>query len=453
MIEKYNLYRRTFFIAFWLMQCFGFIAEEILPPLNVLRSTTFLLCDMVFFLLGILCLIENRDKGDNIVFFSFIAISCISTLFINREGLLMLFNGMRDFLGLIFVIPIFRYFFNARYGGKDFIKTFDKHLFIYLCIQAVCITWQFIKYGANDHGGGSMGNGASGLASTCIYFASYYLMTKRWDSALSYGANLWKNRILIFLLYPSFLNETKISFIFLICYFLLLLKIDKTAVRKFLIAIPALIGVLAIVFPIYLDVTDQDADRVLSKEFFDEYLLGGQELDRMVEVALMIQDEIIVIDETDLWSVDIPRFTKILWLPQTLESADGGMTFGAGLGQFKGGSSVKMSKFAQENQWGLLGSRPWMFFVIVQIGVIGFIWYILSVYHILNFKHNSYDFAKNIKIYLSVILLLILFYNESLRSFQFCSVIFYIILFASTTFKVSDKSKRSLSNDAYNFSL
>lgn len=444
MIDRYKLYFRTFLITFWVAQCFGFVSEELLPPINALRSPVLFLCDMVILLLGIVTLRINRNKGDNRVVGSFAVIAVVSTLLVNREGFLMLFNGLRDFIGLLFILPILRYFFTCRKGGESYVRSFDRQLMVYLWLQAVCVTWQFIKYGAGDNVGGTMGEGASGVVSTCIYFVSFYLMTKRWDANKSYFHNLWNNFILVFLLYPSFLNETKISFIFLLCYFLLLMKLDRTAVRKFVVAIPALFAILAILFPIYLDVTDQDADRVLSEEFFDDYLFGGEDLDRMVEVALLVQDGTIEIDASDVWSVDIPRFTKILWLPQTLEDSKGGMIFGAGLGQFKGGQSVEMSRFAKDNQWALLGSRPWSFFVIVQLGLLGFIWYIATAVRILNYKRLSYAFAKNIKIYLTVILFLILFYNESLRTFQFCTILFYIAFFAS--FKFSDEDKMQSTN-------
>lgn len=443
MIDRYKLYCRTFLITFWVTQCFGFVSEELLPPLNALRSQVMLLCDMVILILGIVTLRINRNKGDNWVVGSFALIAAVSTLLINREGILTLFNGMRDFIGLLFILPILRYFFTCRKGGEIYVRSFDRQLMIYLWLQAVCVTWQFVKYGAGDAVGGSMGYGSSGIVSTCIYFVSFYLMTKRWDASKGYFRNLWNNFILVFLLYPSFLNETKISFIFLLCYFLLLIKLDRAAVRKFVIAIPALFAILAILFPIYLDVTDQEADRVLSEEFLDDYLLGGDDVERMVEIALMIQDGTIEIEATDFWSVDIPRFTKILWLPQTLEDSRGGMIFGAGLGQFKGGQSVEMSQFAKDNQWMLLGSRPWLFFVIVQLGIIGALWYFGAMGWIINYKNKSYDFSKNIKVYLTVILLLILFYNESLRFFQFCGILFYISLYA--TIKVSQEGDESLS--------
>lgn len=449
MIDKYKLYRRLFLTTFWVVQCFGFVAEELLHPLEGLRSPLFFLCDIIIVILGIATMRENHNKTDNRIVAAFFIIAIVTTLFVNHEGVVMLINGTRDFIGLLFVFPILRYLMTVSgERGERFVKSFDRQLIIYLLIQAVCVTWQFVKYGANDHGGGSMGNGASGVVSTSIYFASYYLMTKRWNPDKNYFRNLWDNKLLVILLFPSFLNETKISFIFLLCYFILLIKLDRTATKKIIIAIPVLIVVLIGLGSVYFDVTDQNADEVLSQEFFDGYLFGGDDLERMTEVALLVQDGTIEIDATDVWSVDIPRFTKILWLPNTLEDCRGGMIFGAGLGQFKGGRSLDMSRFARENHWALLGSRPWMFFVIIQIGLIGFLWYLLTAWHnILAYKHKSYEFAKNIKVYLTVILSLILFYNESLRSFQFCVILFYIALYA--TVKIGNNEEETSSSTTH----
>lgn len=443
MIDKYNLYYRLFMTAFWVMQCFGFVSEELLPPLENARSLVYLLCDIIIFLVGIAAIRENDNKGDRRVAVSFLIIAVVSTIIVNREGVTSLINGSRDFFGLIFILPILRYFFTSDKGNEHFIKVFDRQLYIYLWLQAVCITWQFIKYGVGDHGGGTMGFGASGTASTCIYFVSYYLMTKRWNEDRNYFRNIANNWVLVFLLYPSFLNETKISFIFLMCYFLLLIKIDKKTIKYFVIAIPAMIVILIGLWGVYLDITDQDADELTSQEFYDNYLFGGDDLDRMIEVGLLVQDGTIEIDQSDVWSVDIPRFSKIVMLPILFDDCNGGALLGAGLGQFKGGTTMEMSRFAKDNQWLLLGSRPWLFFVLVQLGAIGLVWFIIDMGWILNYKKRTYAYSKNIKIYLTVILALTFLYNDSLRFFQYCTILFFIDLFATLKVEKSDEEETS----------
>lgn len=431
MIDKYKLYYRLFIVAFWTMQCFGFVSEELLPPLAKLRSVIYFLCDAIVLFVAIAVMKENKNKGDNRVVYGFVIIAIVSSLLVNRESIATVVNGARGFFGLLFILPILRYLFTNRHGGERFVGSFDRQLFVYLWLQAFCITIQFAKYGAGDLVGGTMGNGASGTVSTCICFVSYYLMTKRWDDNLSYGRNIGKNWILVFLLYPVFLNETKISFIFLFCYFLLLLKLNKQSIKYLIVAVPVMIVVLVGLGGVYLDVTDQEADDLTSSEFYENYLLGGDDLERMVEVALLVQDGTIEIDATDVWSVDIPRFTKILWLPSTLESAKGGMLLGAGLGQFKGGTTLEASQFARENHWMLLGSRPWSFYVIIQLGLIGLVWFFVAMARIINYKSKTYGYAKNIKVFISIIVFLSLFYNDSFIFFQYCTILFYIVTYSS----------------------
>lgn len=431
MIDKYKLYYRLFIAAFWIMQCFGFVTEELLPPLASLRSAVYFICDAILLLVGVAAMRENRNTGDNRVAYCFIAIAVISSWLVNREGIATVVNGARGFFGLLFILPILRYLFENRQGGERFVRSFDRQLFVYLWLQAICITIQFVKYGAGDAVGGTMGYGASGTVSTCICFVSYYLMTKRWNENLSYGRNIGRNWVLIFLLYPVFLNETKISFIFLFCYFLLLLKLNKQSIKHLIIAIPLMIVVLIGLGGVYLDVTDQEAADLTSSEFYDNYLFGGDDLERMVEVALLVQDGTIEIDESDMWSVDIPRFTKLLELPTTLKPTKGGMTLGAGLGQFKGGTTMEASKFARDNHWMLLGSRPWSFYVIIQLGLVGLVWFFVAIARIINYKSKTYSYAKNIKLFLTVIILLSLFYNDSLIFFQYCTILFYIVTFSS----------------------
>ena len=82
----------------------------------------------------------------------------------------------------------------------------------------------------------------------------------------NYWQSLKKNKEYFLLLLPTFFNETKISFIFVLCYLVLLMKIQWKSMRKLLLASPLLIALIIGLFYAYLDFTDQDADRVLSYE-------------------------------------------------------------------------------------------------------------------------------------------------------------------------------------------
>lgn len=421
MIEKYKFYSTVFFIVFWVTACYGFVSEELMGFLMKVRSLAFIGGDAVFVMLGLLTI---RNRKDLWVAGTFFAIALISTIFVNHEGYGNMANGMRDFIGLLFAVPVFRYFITSK-NGTRFIKSFDKQLIVFLCLQAVCLVWQFLRYGANDHGGGTLGNGGSGTISMIIYTLSFYLVSKRWDNEKSYIRNLLDNKWFVLLLFPTFLNETKISFILFLMYFVLLAPINwKTVKRVFLFSPLIFVGLLLLGWA-YFAATNQDPEDLLTGDYFQEYFVG-LDPDEIIEVALKLQDEEIEVDPDEWWTVDIPRFMKLFELPDALHDTRGGMMLGAGLGQFKGGTLLDQTNFGKKYKWLTNGSRPWSFFLLLQLGYIGLIWFAWATFVQLDFKHENRANDKNIKIFLLLDIILMLFYNDSLRVLPMCIVLFYI---------------------------
>lgn len=412
-----------FIVIFWITMTFGFVAEELLPVLEPLRPMVFLLADGLALLLGVATI---RQKGDLLVLVSYAAIAFLSTVVINHGSMMQLLNGSRDFIGLLFMIPALRYFLTSRHS-EEFRLSFDKQLRIWLWLQAVCITWQFIRYGANDHGGGSMGYGSSGIVSMLIYLVSFYLITRHWN-ADSYWESLRRNKEYVFLLFPTFLNETKASFIMLVIYFLLLVKVDRKFVIRMAVGVP--VGIVAFigVGMMYFNITGQKAEEVLSEEFFTNYFYG-EDLDFLVEVGLMLQDDEIEVDPEQWWVNDIPRFAKIaLVIPILKNDTAGGVWWGAGVGQFKGSSVVGLTKFASKNQWLMFGSKVMIFFMLVQLGIIGLIWFIIVITRDLFPRKGSLPYSLQVQLFITADMLLIYLYNDSIRVLAFCMVFFYLSL-------------------------
>lgn len=418
MIEKYKAFTGLFFGALWVLFCFGFVAEELIPPLEPLRSFVFLLCDIVFLGLGLFTL---RSKRDIIVVVTFLVLTVVSSR-LNHLSVVYVVNGARDFFGLLFAIPIICYLLKSKHRDK-FIESFDKQLFVFLVMQAFCLVWQFIRYGANDHGGGSMGNGYSGIVSTLIYIVSFYLVSKRWNFN-NYWLNVSNNKVYFLLLLPTFLNETKISFIFLMAYFLLLMRVEWKTVFKVFVSIPLIIvGMVGAGFA-YLTITHQTFEDVFTHSAMDDYMVG-EDPEELIDLAVAIQDEIY--DEEDIGLIDIPRFSKLLLVPEALPDSEGGVLLGAGVGQFKGGSVLQLTEYAERWNWLLSGSIPFVFFILIQLGLVGVAWMFFVLFTAL-LPRSSTLLGKNIKIFLWLIILLLMFYNDSLRFFPLCFVLFYIAL-------------------------
>ena len=420
MVERYKLYYWIFVVTFWVTYCWGFVAEEFCPPLTSVSNAVTTLGEFTIFALGI---ITVRKTGDVVILVSYFVLAFLSTIMVNHIPVGTMINGTREFVGLLCVVPILRYFLTSEYRA-EFRRKMDRQLEIWLWIQAFCVTEQFLRYGANDHGGGSMGNGSSGLVSMSIYFISFYLVSRRWD-ADNYFRSLKENIKYIILLYPSFLNETKISFILFVCYFALLMKFDKRLLLKTIYIVPASAIALVGVGWAYFEATEQDADRVLSEEFFTDYLYGA-DLGEVVDMAIMVQTGEMEVDPSQWWTVDVPRFAKLVLISPILEEEPGGTLLGAGVGQFKGAASGSQTRFAKMNQWVLNATRPMLFEIFVQLGYLGLVWYFCTICYRLFTRNRRHPLSRQIQVLFGVATFVMLFYNQAFAILQFCLTAFYI---------------------------
>lgn len=403
-------------MLFWVWCTFGFISEEVIPFMGSLKSGLFFLIDIALMLLGLIVL---KNKWDIIYVCSFLALSYWITCLYNGYDFVFYFNGLREFVYLLWIVPILRYIYDGC-SGDEFEKKFDKHLFIFLIIQAICVTFQFVKYGANDHGGGSMGNGFSGVVSILIYLISFYLAKKRMDPE-NYVASLIKNKWLIILLFPTFLNETKISFILLMMYFVLLLPISKKSMIKLAFMLPILSVLLYLVFHLYMTTTQSQFD-ITSGDFLEAYFYAEED-DDIVEWVSVLQErgEDFVGDGT----FDIPRFTKYMMIPDLNEYYPGHDITGYGVGHFKGGTMIKSSKFYLDNEWLLRGSIPYGYHAYIQIGLFAIIYFVWLLFRFLGLKKGDKK-EHGIIIYITIITVLIMLYNDFFRFGPLCIAFLYI---------------------------
>lgn len=418
MVDKYKLIAGILFTALWIQLCWGFICTDIAPVLERSQNYINLLLDGVYVVLGLSVI---RARRDLIVFGSFVLIASVSA-YLNHQGALEFFNGSRGFIGILFVPPIIRCLVSS-YQGKWFVEKMDRMLYVFLWIQVFCIGSQFLRFGAGDHGGGSFGNGYSGMVSTLIYVISFYLMNKRWDENESYLNNLWANMVLIFLLFPTFLNETKISFLYFIGYFVLLMRIDRRFIIRLALSTPLMVILFLGIGYVYLTATDTDSE-TYDAEFFNNYLIG-EDIEQLVEIAIAVQEEDI---ETDnLWVVDLPRYGRLLFVPDALSTTGGGMLLGAGIGQFKGGSLVSLTPFARKYNWLLRGSLTMLFFSVIELGIVGLVWILCSIYSLI-LARNCRPRAGNIMFYSAMVVALIFVYDNQLRYPIDCIIMFYIFM-------------------------
>ena len=395
---------------------FGFIEQVILPFLSGMRSALFFVIDFILLFFGLLCL---KRKSDKIFVCSFLAVSYYITCAHCESSFVFYVNGLRDFAYIICIVPFLRYLYQSKIAD-EFVRKMDKTLYVFLVVQAFCVFFQFIKYGANDHGGGSMGLGFSGIVSMMIYLISFYLMKKKMTPN-NYWQSIIRNKWLVILLLPTFFNETKISFIFLPLYFLLLLPLNKTTIVKMLFAVPLIAFVMYMLFNVYLSVTGADDD-ILTLEYYTEmYLMAGEDND-IVDWVEFLHDhgEELAIDGSN----DIPRFTKYMMIPELNAYYPGHDITGYGIGHFKGGTTIENSKFYIDNEWLLKGSIPYGYHFYIQLGLFSIIFFVWLWWILCGFKQPNSKVDVGIIVYVGVMTILVLFYNDF---FRYCLLSFVFI--------------------------
>lgn len=401
MLDKDRLIFRLMCCAFWIMGTVGFVCTDLFTALIPARTYIEILVEAVVIAMGVATIRNRRDVWVVITFVLLVVAAAV----INGQTPISYLNGCRQFLGLLFIPPVVRYVLLSPYA-RDFVRSFDRQLYIFLWLQVVCIGSQFLRYGAGDHGGGTLGNYFSGAISTIIYLISFYLMNKRWDRSKSYIKNLLDNKWLVILLMPTFFNETKVSLVFFVAYFVLLMKIDKAFILRLIISSPLV--VVAAGFSWYAYASTVNTQNV-NADYFMDYLVG-LELDDYIELSMMVHDEDI---ETDnIWTMDLPRIGRFIAVPGALKDCAGGMLLGPGVGQFKGGSKVAQTGFAVKYAWLLDGSPIYIFFLIMQLGILGVIWGFWAVFSLcLTPDHHQRNL--NIKFYVAMVMILIMIYNTS----------------------------------------
>ena len=432
--EKRFILQRLFFIGFWLATCTGFVSDLLWGPVvtgTPLRTISQLIVDLLIFFLA-LC--TSRKWVDLIAVASFIVIAVVSGFIVNNDSLVVWLNGMRYFLPLLCLPPILRYFWETEYRHDLFVKSLDKQLYLFLWLQVPTVLFQFFTHGAGDYVGGTFGGWFSGILSFTVYYTSFYLLNKRIDRN-NILQSIYKNWTLVFLLFPTFLNETKISFVLIIFYFLLLLPMDRKYIIRMTFLAPVIILLVAVGSYFYSSTVDESQGKLkLDPEFFEEYLDADlDDLDGAMDYAEKNYEE----------SFDIPRFAKLAIMPMVFNAHPGHNLFGFGLSLFRHGQVVDAADFYNEYDWLLRGTNPQVMATALQLGIIGSIWFVLFFIYLLLIKPPLYPKRNlNIQAYYILAFFIILIYADFWAYPNFCYVLFSF-LFLSWEKDVEEKQPPS----------
>lgn len=417
--SKSTFIERALFIWAWCISGIGFLHQQFfMGEYDSIIQMVNLAGDATIMLLALVCL---RDKTDLAFIVSYFVISYASTCMSNGQGVVVWLNGSRNYFGLLFAPPVLRYIWSDRARHDSFVGKLDKHLLVFLILQAITMTYQFFRYGPGDSVGGIFGY-FSGIASITIFCASFYLVHKRIDPK-HFARGLAENWLYVFLLFPVFLNETKISLVLIVLYFLLQMPFDKKMIIRSLIFVPIVLFLLGVGVYFYMNVNKQTAGTDLfSEDFFVEYLL--QDIDEAQSSANY------GLDTEDSALPDVPRLTKIMFMPYINMEHPGHEMLGYGVGLLKGGSTLEHTDMYNEYDWLIIGTVPMIFNIYIQLGFVGSVW--LTLLFISWFVRRPALYRKrslNIQLFALAIILALLVYADYWREmcFSFPIILFFFL--------------------------
>lgn len=389
-----NLQKWVFVILLFASTLTGFLSAGS-------KTMLYVIYDGLIIFLAITSLRYLRGRLILVVLF---IIGCIAVnLSYSSDDFMYSMNGVREILILIGIsIFLHKVFADDNEDiAEQYIEIFRKFAVFFLMVQLPVAFMQFHQHGPSDWVGGTFGNKGSGvltLSIVClIFFASDYVQSNT-------------QRVLLYCcMLPLVMNETKVSFIFIpmLIFFLHF----KPRLKNIAGAVIGAAVVLFVFTKYYgntggMEFEGNTLTSVFSGDFLDNYLLGDA-----------------------MSSDDIPRFTKIILAWKLCAEETRTLWFGMEYGVFKGGTVVEASQFAQSIQALTTGTRPYIFFLLLQGGLLligGLFWLLFHINHYFNRNNNKY------KVFLMLVFLIVLFYNDSLRNQGFVTIYFFCMFYANS---------------------
>lgn len=407
-----------FWAVFWVWNIYGFLADDVFTPLSRSRSQLMWVLDMI--MLGMACWVVRSRVHLSIVAV-FLPLTWWVTCVLCHESVLFWVNGIRDFIGLLLVYPILLFIMEERHSREHFLASFDRQGLYLLLVHAFCIVVQFLLYGAGDLVGGGYGHYFSGQVSVTIYLVSFFLLRRRLNPD-DFLHSLAQNKIYLILLLPTFLNETKVSFVLLILYFLLIAPIDRKLLVRILWMGPLLAVALWVGYGLYAYSTSVGHSSVQFETAEDV-------------LRYFVMEDLELVEGDARWNMennrgitDVPRFTKIAYLAVLNEQEPGHLLMGFGVGHFKGGTQLATSQFSRDYDWLLMGSVPYLFHVFIQMGLVGLLLLqLLVVIYAVDKPQWASGRDVNLQLMLLAVVFIVYLYNDMFRNLAFCMVFFALM--------------------------
>jgi hypothetical protein len=365
-------------------------------------------CDGLMLLMAILSVWRNRESYAVWSLVIFLLISTITFVYTSeRFGILEHLNGLREPLFFFSCLVVIFDLFFSKYQ-EWFITWFTRFLIVFAVVQIPVAAIQFLEFGAGDGVGGTYGvKGGSGNLTQILFLISFFLAVRY--ASLEDGTHFSIKKVPVFLalLIPCAINETKVSFVLLAVYILLL----AGSRRRILHTIPLLVFGFVLVFLLnyFYSSTVEDTSKILDENYVEKYLLTAST------------------GSGD----DLPRFQRLILMFRVMGGDVGSILLGMGYGVMGGGNIMGISRLGRALYYLVEGSRILLFRIWIQGGLAAVVTFAFAMFAWLRVKVPQYPTVRKFHWFLAFSLLLIWFYNEAMLDRTFAPVAIFFMFWVS----------------------
>jgi len=334
-------------------------------------------------------------------FVAFLACSLFTLAYnLDRIGAIGYLNGLREPAFFFLCLIVIHDFFESSHGEK--LERIMAWLLLAVAVIQIPVAWrQFQEYGMNDFVGGTFGFAGAGILSLVLFLISFFAIVRFGSLDEGTHFSLFTIALCSILLFPTAINETKISFVLLGIYLTLLLFS-----RKIFKAIPIMaLGVLLF---------------VLLNTFYSEFV---KDTSKLMDVQFL--ERYLLFDERQ--SVDIPRFQKLGITFDMMAGDPVTYLIGFGYGLFMGGNILEMSSFGRAIQF-LHGARSYINTLGIQGGLLGLLWTALAMFHFVFSPHVRSQNMKKLRMFVVFVLAILWLYADAMLNRFFAATVAFLVL-------------------------
>jgi len=392
-----------FFLVLLLNSFFGAVLMAVPGAERIFRFAVFA-CDGIMIGMAVTVVWRSRVFSGVRYLVLFLFVSTL-TFFLNVQsvGIATHLNGLRQPLFLLTTLIVL-YDISQSSRWEVFERLFNAFLIVFALLQIPLSLYQFLIWGAGDYVGGTYGyTGGSGFLTQLAFLISFYFIAR--SSWLDDPDSVRIRSVLLYslLLLPCTVNETKISFIYL-AVFIVLLTMSRGKILKS-IPIVAFGVALILLLNYYYGKTVGDPQNVFDERFLERYL---------------------VYDSRE--NVDVPRFQKMVLMFRVMRGDIFQMLFGLGYGVFAGENILGTSSFGR-SLWYFQGTRIQLNTVWIQGGFLAVM--VLLPISFWFLRRRSILTSGNMRrfhTFLAMLLASAWTYNEALYSRPFAMISGFMII-------------------------